>query len=59
MSESLRRLVVYTNDFKKYIINDKSFVKYNEYFYVFDDAVVKKKLIEKHHNDLLSEYFET
>ena len=45
--------------FKKWIINDKNFVKRNECFYVSDDAVVKKKIIQKHHNDLLSKHFET
>ena len=44
--------------FQKEIINDENLVKYNECFYVFDDAVVKKELIKKHHNDSLSEHFE-
>ena len=45
--------------FKKWIINDESFVKCNECFYVLNDAVVKKEFIKKHHDDLLSEHFET
>ena len=53
---SFRRL---RKRFKKWIINDKNFVKRNECFYVSDDAVVKKKIIQKHHNDLLSKHFET
>ena len=44
--------------FQKWIINDEDLVKCNECFYVFDDAVVKKELIKKHHNNSLSEHFE-
>ena len=44
--------------FQKWIINDESLVKRNECFYVFGDAVVKKKFIKKHHDDSLSEHFE-
>ena len=45
--------------FKKWIIDDESFVKCNECFYVSNDAIVKEKFIKKHHDDLLSEHFET
>ena len=44
--------------FQKWIIDDENLVKCNEYFYVFDDAFVKKELIKKHHDDSLSEHFE-
>ena len=44
--------------FQKWIINDENLVKRNECLYVLDDAVVKKKLIKKHHDDSLSEHFE-
>ena len=54
-SASSRRL---RKRFQKWIINDESFVKCNECFYVLDNAVVKEKLIKKHHDDLLSEHFE-
>ena len=43
--------------FQKWIINDESLIKHNECLYVLDDAVVKKKLIKKHHDDSLSGYF--
>ena len=39
------------------MINNESFVKYNEYFYVFDDAIIKEEFIKKYYNDSLSEYF--
>ena len=45
--------------FQKWIINDENLVKRNECLYVLDDAVVKEKLIKKHHDDSLSEHFET
>ena len=38
--------------------SSENFVKRNECFYIFDDAVIKKKLIEKHHDDSLSRHFE-
>ena len=44
--------------FQKWIINNKNFIKCNEWFHVFDDAVIRKELIKKHHDDLLSEHFE-
>ena len=44
--------------FKKWIINDENFVKHNEYFYVLNSAVVKKKIIKKYHDDSLSKHFE-
>ena len=44
--------------FKKWVINDESLVKCNECFYVSNDAVVRKKIIKKHHDDLLSKHFE-
>ena len=52
---SSRRL---RKQFKKWIINDENLVKRNECFYISNNAVVKKKLIKKHHNDLLSKHFE-
>ena len=45
--------------FQKSIINDENLVKCIKYFYIFDDAVVKEKLIKKHHDNSLSEHFET
>ena len=45
--------------FKKWIINDENLVKRNECFYVSNDAVVKEKIIKKHHDDSLSRHFET
>ena len=45
--------------FKKWIINDENLVKRNECFYVLNDAVVRKKIIKKHYNDLLSKHFKT
>ena len=44
--------------FKKWIINDENLVKCNKCFYVSNDAAVKKKLIKKHYDDLLSKHFE-
>ena len=44
--------------FQKWIINDKNLVKCNEYFYILDDAVVKRELIKQYHNDSLSKHFE-
>ena len=44
--------------FKKWIINDENFIKCNEYFYVSDDAIVRKKFIKKHHDDSLLKHFE-
>ena len=45
--------------FKKWVINDESLVKCNECFYVSNDAVVKEKIIKKHHDNSLSKHFET
>ena len=45
--------------FQKWIINDENLVKRNECLYVLDDAIVKEKLIRKHHDDSLSEHFKT
>ena len=45
--------------FQKWTINDENLVKRNECLYVFDNAVVKEKLIKKHYDDSLSEHFET
>ena len=45
--------------FKKWVINDESLIKHNEYFYVLNDAIVKEKIIKKHHDDSLSKHFET
>ena len=45
--------------YQKWIINDENLVKRNECLYVLDDAIVKKKLIRKHHDDSLSRHFET
>ena len=44
--------------FQNGIINHEDFIKYNKCFYIFDDAVVKEKLIKKHHDDSLLEHFE-
>ena len=43
--------------FQKWIIRNESLIKRNKYFYVFDDAIVREKLIKKHHDDSLSEHF--
>ena len=43
--------------FKKWIINDENFVKRNKCFYILNDAIVRKKFIKKHHDDLLSRHF--
>ena len=45
--------------FKKWIINDEDLVKRNECLYVSNNAVVKEKIIKKHHDDSLSRHFET
>ena len=44
--------------FQKEIINDENLIKYNKCFYIFDDAIIRKKLIKKHYNDSLSKHFE-
>ena len=44
--------------FSKSIITDENLVKRNECLYVFENAIVKEKLIKKYYNDLLSKYFE-
>ena len=44
--------------FQKWIINNKDLVKYNECFYILDNAIVREKLIKKHHDDSLSKHFE-
>ena len=43
--------------FKKWTIDDKNFIKCNDYLYVSNDAAVRKKLIKKHHDNSLSEHF--
>ena len=53
-SVSSRRL---RKRFKKCIINDENFVKYNKCLYISNDAVVKKKIIKKHHDNSLSRHF--
>ena len=58
MLKSLRRLAVCANNSKKLIINNETFVKHNECFYISNDAIVKEKFIKKHHDDSLSKYFE-
>ena len=45
--------------FKKRIINDENLIKYNKCFYVSNDAVVKRKIIKKHHDHSLLKHFET
>ena len=59
MLKSLCRFVVYASDLKKWVINNKNFVKYNEYFYILNDAVVKEKIIKKYSDDSLSKHFRT
>ena len=44
--------------FKKYIINNKNF-KYNECFYVSNNAIVKKKLIKERYDNSLLKHFES
>ena len=53
-SASSRRL---RKRFQKWIIDNEDLVKCNKCFYIFDDAVVRKELIKKHHDDSLSEHF--
>ena len=53
-SASSRRL---RKRFQKWIIDDEDLVRRNECFYVLDDAVVRKELIRKHHDNSLSEHF--
>ena len=53
---SFRRL---RKRFKKSIINDENLVKCNECFYILSNTVVKKKIIKKHHDNLLSKHFKT
>ena len=39
-------------------MNSKNFLKFKNRFYVFQNATIKKKFINKHYDDFLTKHFD-